>query len=274
MIFMVVATIIGAGPVSTLKGALPIMIVFWLIAMNLFISPANSMIETFAPAQKLPIVMGVLILITEILYALEPVIVALVSFFGDTITFIVGGVLIAGTGYLFQRVSSNEVITRRQEMQSSGEKSQRTLYSMLTIVVIGLALGVAKAVLVEYFPEYLTVTFPAQADSAAYYAFSILGFSAILSFAISRLIVRFQLSKVLITSFLVLLSGVLVMMLFQSFGMVIFGAMIIATSFSLMNISGLPFALNHLNARHVTLGVGLFIGASEVFTGIVEYYFV
>ena len=52
MVFMVVATIIGAGPLSAVKPMLPFMIVIWLISMNLFISPANSMIEAFAPAHK------------------------------------------------------------------------------------------------------------------------------------------------------------------------------------------------------------------------------
>ena len=56
MIFMVVATIIGAGPLSDIQAVLPIMIVLWLISMNLFISPATSMIEAFAPVQKLPVV--------------------------------------------------------------------------------------------------------------------------------------------------------------------------------------------------------------------------
>ena len=81
MVFMVVATLIGTAHIMDVTNIVPFMIVIWLICMNLFISPANSMIEAFAPAQKLPIVMGVLFLVTELLYALEPVVVGLVQFF-------------------------------------------------------------------------------------------------------------------------------------------------------------------------------------------------
>ena len=119
MVFMVVATIIGAGPLSSVKPLLPFMIIIWLVAMNLIISPANSMIEAFAPAQKLPVVMGVLFLVTELIYALEPAVVGLVHFFGDTLTFVVGGILIAGTGFLFHYVSSSLCTDYRVPMTHS-----------------------------------------------------------------------------------------------------------------------------------------------------------
>ena len=116
MVFMVVATMIGTAHLVDVSGIIPFMIVIWLISMNLFISPANSMIEAFAPAKQLPIVMGVLFLVTELLYALEPVVVALVTFFGDTLTFVVGGILIGGTGFIFHRVSRDEVLQRKTDL--------------------------------------------------------------------------------------------------------------------------------------------------------------
>ena len=86
MIFMVVASMISTAHLVDMRTILPIMIVLWLISMNIFISPANSMIEAFAPAKKLPIVMGFLFMVIELIYALEPLVVALVQFFGDTLT--------------------------------------------------------------------------------------------------------------------------------------------------------------------------------------------
>lgn len=272
MIFMVVATIIGAGALSQIRDFLPVMIVFWLVAMNLFISPANSMIEAFAPAQKLPVVMGVLFLTTELLYALEPLIVELVHFFGDTLTFVVGGVLIAGSGYIFHRVSSDEVMTRKKELQENYEKKESSL-GYLVIIVAGLQLGLAKGLLVEFFPEHLTKIFPEYSDIADYVTFGLLGFSAILAFAASKSVARLKPIKVLTYSFIVLLAGGLMLFVSGYFYLTIFSALIVAASFSLINITGLPFAISNLSTRHITYGVGIFIGASELFSGLLEYYF-
>ncbi len=270
MVFMVVATIIGAGPLSSIKPFLPFMIVIWLIAMNLFISPANSMIEAFAPAQKLPIVMGVLFLVTELLYALEPVIVGLVHFFGDTLTFVVGGILIAVTGFIFHRVSSDEVIQRKQELIESPKLKTQTFMSYLTIMMVGLVLGVGKAFLVEFLPDHIASNFESIADYGGPISFGFLGFSAILAFAVSGYVSRQKLHKVILVGFAVLVVGVVLLLLSSSVPVLIAGCLFTAIAFSLINISGLPFAINNLSVNHLTYGVGIYIGAGEVFTGIFE----
>ncbi len=270
MIFMVVATIIGAGPLSSIQAALPIMIVLWLISMNLFISPANSMIEAFAPAQKLPVVMGFLFLTTELVYALEPLVVDLVHLFGDTLTFIVGGVLISGTGYLFHRISSDEVIARKKELLSLPSKSLG-IVGFVTIIIIGLQLGLGKGLLVEFLPESLGTRFPAYANFANYIAFGLLGFAAVVAFFAGFMIQHMKLEKVLIVSFIIQFVGILVIILSDSFYLTIIGAIVTAGAFSFINVSGLPFTLKHLSIRHITYGVGVYIGSTEVVGGIFEY---
>ncbi|MFY0626221.1 MAG: hypothetical protein JXR07_08005 [Reichenbachiella sp.] len=270
MIFMVVASIIGAGPTSGIEPFLPYMIVLWLISMNLFVSPAYSMIESFAPIQKLPIVMGFIFMVTELIYALEPIVVLLVQFFGDTLTFVVGGILISGTGYLFHRISSNEVISRKKELIR--EISQPvSVGSYLTIIVIGLVLGLGKAILVEILPGLIANKFPAYEDSGSFIAFGLMGFAAILAFLLSRYVVKVGVEKTLIQSFVLLMIGS--GLLFTSFNLwiAIGGGVIISVAFSLINISGLPFAISKLSVKHITYGVGVYLGASEIFGGIIEY---
>lgn len=273
MVFMVVATLIGTSDIMDVSGIVPFMIVIWLICMNLFISPANSMIEAFAPAQKLPIVMGVLFLVTELLYALEPVIVALVTFFGDTLTFVVGGVLIAGSGFIFHRVSRNEVLQRKTELMTSDRVKSQSLISYLAILVVGLFLGVGKAFLVEFFPEYFAFLFPEISEYGSYLSFGILGLCAIVGFLISKKIAKSDLKKVIIISFIVLFVGSTMMLLTSNLYLTVIAALVIAAGFTTINISGLPFAIQNLSVRHVTYGVGIYIGASEVLTGLFEYIY-
>lgn len=274
MVFMIVATLISTHHLMDVKGMLPFMIVVWLICMNLFISPANSMIEAFAPAQKLPIVMGFLFLVTELLYALEPVIVGLVSFFGDTLTFIVGGILIAGSGILFHRVSSDEVLQRKQELMANDRVQNQSIQSYLAILVIGIFLGVGKAFLVEFLPEHLTIKFPNMQANGDYISFGILGACAIAGFLISKKIASSDLRKTIIMSFVILSVGVIVLIVSGNLYLSILGAVIIGAGFTLINISGLPFAIQNLSVRHVTYGVGIYLGASEILTGFFEYLFI
>ena len=270
MIFMVVATIIGAGPLSNIQVALPIMIVFWLISMNLFISPANSMIEAFAPVQKLPVVMGFLFLTTELIYALEPLVVELVHFFGDTLTFVVGGVLISGTGFLFHRISSDEVIARKKELLGLPSKTL-SIAGFVTIIGIGLQLGLGKALLIEFFPENIESKFTDYANYANYITFGLLGFAAVLAFFAGFMIQNMKLERVLIIAFIIQFIGIIVIVVSDTFSITMAGAILTAGAFSFINVSGLPFALKYLSVKHITYGVGIYIGSSEVVSGILEY---
>ena len=272
MIFMIVAGIIGSGPVSAIRPFLPFMIILWLVSMNLFISPANSMIEAFAPVQKLPMVMGVLFLMTELIYALEPLVVSLVHFFGDTLTFIVGGVLIAGSGYLFYRVSSNEVIRRKRQLLASSDKNDQTIISFLAILIIGLLAGVSKAFLVEFLPDYMDTTFPEFGTDGAYVSFGLLGFAALLAFAMGGYVSKQNLTSVLMVGFGVLLLGVLILIFAPNATLFIMGGVLSAVAFSIINVSGLPYAIKNLTINHLTYGVGIYLGASEIFTGLMEIY--
>jgi MFS family permease len=272
MIFMVVATIIGAGPLSSIRSFLPVMVVLWLVAMNLFISPANSMIEAFAPAHKLPLVMGVLVLVTELIYALEPLVVALVNFFGDTLTFIVGGILIGGTGFLFHKVSSDEVIARKKELVAEEKKDSAGPIGILAIIIVGLQLGLGKALITEFLPFDLTSRFELESLTARYFSFGLLGLSAILAFIISRFTQKTSLRKLIYTGFIILAVGVLGYLLVNNLTVVLAFASVVAVAFAVINIAGIPFAINNLNVRQLTYGVGMFIGSSEVFGGLFEYF--
>lgn len=272
MIFMIVASLLGSSHLMDIRPFLPIMIVLWLVAMNLFISPANSMIEAFAPAKKLPIVVGFLFLVTELVYAMEPIIVALVSFFGDTLTFVVGGILIATSGIIFHKVSSDEVLERKDQLkQNDRVKGGQTFMSYASILMVGLFLGIGKAFLIEFLPDHISGEFPVYAQYASYISFGVLGICAIMGFLISRKIATMSLSNVITWSFVILMIGTLLLLFSPSFEVLMVAVVVIAAAFTLLNISGLPYAIQNLSVRHVTYGVGIYLGASEVMTGLFEY---
>ena len=79
--------------------------------------------------------------------------------------------------------------------------------------------------------------------------------------------------KVIIGSFVVLFAGAVLMLLSSNAYLSIGAALVVGIGFTLINISGLPYAIQNLSVRHVTYGVGIYIGASEVLTGLFEYLY-
>lgn len=265
--FMSVATIIGAGPLSAISGLLPVMVVIWLIAMNLFNSPAVSLIEKFAPANKLPIIAALLFGVTELVYAIEPVVVELVRFFGDLLTFIVGFILISVSGFLFRKVSKDEIDEKITSLKSMTEKSVKAK-NILFILIIGIIGGFANAIIVEYLPNNISTN--TLGIGAGYISLLLLAVSAIFSIPLSLALVKRDVKKFLMPGLvLILFSGIAVLSI-QSVNLKLGVSLILALSFTLVSVSGLPYIIRNVNKRWLTLAVGLYFGASEIFSGIFE----
>ena len=267
MIFMIVASVIFQGQASILTPILPLMVILWLVGMNVFHTPANSLVQMFAPSKQLPIAMGILVLVSELIYALEPLVVALVDFFGATLTFVVGGVLITVSGLVFKKVSSDEVFAKKQQqIQDSDQKMMNS--NFIKVIGIGLLLGLGHALIMGYIPDQFNRLIPKNLDGN-YFASIVLGAAALLALPVSRISTRVKMSKnITISIILLLISGILIFI--PSTFTFITGSVLLAMFFSLISVTALPYALQNLSVKHVTLGVGLFFGATELFDGIVE----
>src|SRR5690606_8032331 len=69
MIFMAVALSVFIQPGGFVRYIVPILIVGWLISMNIFRSPAISLIEQFVPQNKLPAILALFVVSFDIAYA-------------------------------------------------------------------------------------------------------------------------------------------------------------------------------------------------------------
>ena len=264
MVFMVVATLLGIDSSSPIVSILPIMIVLWLISMNIFVSPAVSLVEMFAPKKSLPIVMAVLVFFNEIVYALEPLVVGLVQFFGDVLTFVVGGVLIISTGLFFYRQTKDEV-KEKQEISASTVQSES---KFMPIVYAGALIGLGKGFLVEYLPnlDHLEII------SGEYLAFFMLGLSAFVAFLSRNYVVRLGAEKVLFKSLIIILISSFSLFLSNNEIFILIFSLILSASFGLASITGIPFAISKLSPKAVTFGIGVFIGVSEITPGLIEIF--
>lgn len=262
MVFMCVAFTVGTASSINLTAAFPFMIVVWLISMNIFHSPANSMLEMFASVKALPAAMALLVLTTDLLYACEPLIVNLVDWLGPVFTFATGGVLLIVTGYFFRKT------TRNFQLNRSYEESKQSNSNLGTVMVIGLIFGCAVAFIKNYLPEKIdslddTLSGPAVVSL-------VLGLSALLAWPLSRYVDSIGTRKSLQYGFAGMIICFLAIASLSNMYVLLCFALLAAPCFSLASVAAFPFALQQLSVRNVTLGTGIFFGCAEVADGVMN----
>lgn len=265
MIFMCVAFTVGASSTIDLTAALPFMIVLWLISMNIFHSPANSMLELFAPAKQLPAAMALMVMTTDLLYAFENQVVSFVDFIGPVYTFALGGVLLIITGYFFRR-STKQVDLKREYDEADQRESK-----FGNVLLAGIFLGIATAAIKNLLPNWL----PASDTwlNASWLVSFVLVVAALaawpLSIYINKIGVRQALVYGIIGTFVGLAASYF---LSTSLMIAVPICVVIGLSYSLASVSAFPTALHNLSPRSITLGAGVFFGSVELAEGLLNIY--
>ena len=151
MIFMVVAVTIWTKPTGFIRLMFPLMIVLWLVFMNIFHSPAISTLEMFVPTEKLPQIMAIFAVITDVAASLEPSIIDLISLFGAPLTFAVGGILVFTSGLWLQRTIRSFKPINEDGDEKKKIKLENSRFGV--VLVLGLFLGLATMFFFELFPQ-------------------------------------------------------------------------------------------------------------------------
>lgn len=269
MTFMAVAFSVSGAPIPLhiLKVILPVMITIWLISMNIFHSPANSMLELFAPTKQLPIVMSVITMVTEMLYALEPIVVNLVDLMGPVITFVTGGVLLVSTGYWF-RTTTKSVTGIRDIADAEAEKD-----NYLLVISIGLALGAVMGILQNIFPDILKESFKSYSSlffGGNHFVSIILAITAILAVPMSKFVEKTGLERSFIIGTIISTISIITVFIIPYLIPSTLACIMLASGLSMMAVSAFPLALKNLSTQNVTFGAGMFFGASEIIDGLIN----
>jgi len=268
MIFMAVASLVQIGPTPEVKMVLPVMIALWLISMNIFHSPANSMLDLFAPTSELPKVMVIITMTTELLYALEPIVIILVDFLGGTLTFVTGGVLLIVSGYFFLRTTKNISNEAFSKSHSSSNVRENNFFP---VIVVGITFGVITAFIMDYLPSILSTKLPSydtMVFGGNHFSSIILGVAALLAFPVSKLIAEFGLVRSIVIGFIVASISILIILFAKNQILTIMICFLLASAYSLISVAAFPFTLKNLSARNITFGVGLFYGSLELASGL------
>ena len=259
MIFMAVAFTLLGNPGEIFRWMLPVLIVFWLIAMSIFTSPALSTIELFTPIDKLPHAMAVLTITGNLIYSLEPVIVDIIDYLGAPVTFILGGVVVFLSGYALKKNSLG--LFRRSGNREAGISSQgetiKSLYG--SILFLGLTVGVATTMMFNAFPSVLepklNSLLPMQGK---HMVVGILLLSAILSWPTSFVVNKYGMNRIFQISFMLIAASACAIFFLDSTAGVLLMVMLFAIAFTSLSVSALPLAIHRAAHTEKVFCVGLF----------------
>jgi Major Facilitator Superfamily len=273
MIFMAVAFTLFSNPGEVFKWVLPVLIVFWLIAMSIFTSPALSTVELFTPVDKLPRAMAIMTIVANLIYSLEPVIVDIIDFLGAPLTFITGGVVVLASGYALKKNSSGLLSTtgskESKPMASFVMDTQKSKYGL--IFFLGASVGLSTTILFNIFPDLLQTKLSAFTNlSGKLQIVVILLVSAILSIPVSNWINKVGLQKSFYISFIVSLLSMAGIAFLPGVWVVLLAVLVFAISFTTLSISSLPLAMCKSNYYEKVFCVGIFFSGVALPDGVVE----
>ncbi len=272
MVFMAVAFTIFQNPTGDWRYILPILIIIWLISMNIFHSPAVSMIELFVPVHQLPQAMAFFVVAGDITRSIEPSIVALIDLMGAPFTFVFGGVLISITGYVFYRNTQKIKLAAQEErIQDKGI----THSNFVVVSVLGLGLGVANAVFFNLFPDImeLKISFlTSDGFRGTYFTSLLIVLAAVLSYPVGLWIQERNLTQILIIGYIGIFVLCVTIFTISVSEVVLVSAILFPLFFAIISVGALPNAFRFLSPRHKVLGVGLFFAGIELANNIFEIF--
>jgi hypothetical protein len=224
------------------------------------------MLEMFAPAKDLPAAMALIVLTTELLSAFEPLIIIFINNIGPIVTFAVGGILMIVTGYFFRKTTRNIQFKRDAEEATAKENKY------LNVLVAGLALGLATALIKNYMADWILAKadFSLTSDSSVLVA-GVLIISAICAVPLVRYINKFGIATSMMYGLIGTFASLALIYFVPSSIVAILLAVMVGLSFSFASVAAFPYALSNLSPRHITLGAGAFFGCVEVAESVINY---
>lgn len=274
MIFMAVSFTLIADPGDVFRWIFPFLIVFWLVGMSIFTSPALSTLELFAPVDKIPRVMAILTIVSNLIYAMEPVIVDIIEFLGAPATFVAGGLIVFLSGYALRK-NSKDLFNKESEGLVSTQTSENKaeVYSYGKLLILGIMLGIVTTVLFDLLPEILRANlvwlFP-DAPEAKWLLVVMLIISAAFSLPMSDYVNKFGLEKSFWRSAVLSLICIIPIFLINSPVISVFFSFLFVLGFTMVSVSSLPLAIQHSSFSEKVFCVGIFFSGVAIPDGVVE----
>jgi MFS family permease len=255
LIFMIVASMISNTHIQLIVDYIPLFIVLWIVSMNIFHSPANSLLEKLVNMDKFPFVMALIVASTDIVMGIEPLIVSFIKWIGPVATFSGGGFALLATGLYFIQTNKKEpLITEHKSIVNENQT-----FNPFIIFLVGLIVGGGNAFLLNKF-QLSTVTL---LENQIYVSTLLIASGLLGVFAALKLSSTF-LFKTLVYGVLITLSAILIYTITTE--NTIINSLLwifLVVGIGISNYAALPIALKYSTPERLTLSIGLFYSGFE-----------
>lgn len=261
LLFMCAAVSMTFSKGTGIIQALPYMMMLWLVFMNVFHSPSHSLLKEFGPIRELPVANAVIVLFANIIIASGTLLVPILNQIGAVSGFLVGGVILAASGFLFLK-SAGSAMEEQESMAEPESDGGVRQDAWLFIVLCGLMYGLTRFFIIFRFDDIvgkeLAETYH---TSLTFWVAAVLIFSAIIAIPVGMISERFGSERSLMLGFgsfaiLALLSWQIQHPIFSSILV-----LLLAVSMAFVYVNALPVALSKITSKNAALGTGLYWGA-------------
>lgn len=259
MLFMSVAFCISDQTFVQLdlSWLLPMLIILWLISMNIFHSPANAIVESFARHPSLPLIMAVLAITRQLVHSSEPLIEKVTGSMGGSWTFVAGGIMLIVCGFFFGYATRN--------LQSHGHEEHVTENKFHLVILYGLLTGLCHSLLLHYFPSLLfdrLGTIHTIFEEHIYLSMLMWG-AALAAIPLSFLVRSMGLLSSLLLALFFAFVFMIPIILVENYTITAVCGVGLALAYSLMSITAFPYVLQHISGRNAIFGTGVFFACFE-----------
>jgi MFS family permease len=255
LIFMIVASMISAIHIQAIVDYIPLFIVLWIVSMNVFHSPANSLLEKLVNMDQFPLVMALIVASTDIVMGIEPLIVTFIKWIGPVATFSGGGLALFVTGLYFIQTNKKEPLITEHISIVNAEQTFNPLY----IFGVGFVVGGLNAFLLNKFQINQFSLLENQL-----FISSILIASGLLGVYAALKLTSVSLTQTLLLGIMLSVGGIGLFYLAHHHFIIesiIWGLLVVGIGIS--NYAALPIALKFSTPQRLTLSIGLFYSGFE-----------
>lgn len=264
LVFVVVAIGTTQYPGSLfyniVRPLVPILVVCWLIAMNIFASPAMSLIRAYAPGERIAEAHAAFAIITLLLFLISPYLGHFLDNLSLPIIFLVGGMLLYSAYRLLVRVSPK---VEAVALESSSEST--VMQNLLIVFLMGFIVNIVMRIPLAAMPILLSPSLEPlglTANSASTIAFII---SIFVSIPISQWMKRGQ-PKILMITICTAIFLFILSIYCSHLVMGICLIILLGLTTAFLEVNAVPYVFTKVNSGNSGLGVGSFMSGSAMAT--------
>ncbi|MGE5658283.1 MAG: hypothetical protein ACM37W_16895 [Actinomycetota bacterium] len=256
LLILIPAIFIFGKPFEAGRWILPVMLIAWALAMAIFRAPVVSLLGEYAIATKLPQAMSLLIFVGGLAGAFRPIASEFILSLGPAITFAIGSFVLLGSVAVLRATNPDAQVA---EMPANLATQRVSLLSLGLIA--GAGVGIAwgtRLMMGEILPKVLKTQLPTANVKVLLTAIAIaLAFASVPAGSFASQVGN-QRAMLLGVGF----TGLLLLAIVYSQGPVLVTVVVIGLiiSYSLVTVTGIPFALSLVPPHRGGLGIGVYFG--------------